>query len=264
MWTPYNDLYMGIPSGIRVDGCVVGQRWITVRANNGNVGLAPALGQTGEDRKELARSFLGMHLREAANVLRWDSLTRASIGVAAMNAFYNTPGRTVPNARGALLEGLAGKEVSLIGRLPQLEAGLQKTCDLTVLPLPERGKADAACARAMAGEFVVLSGDALISGALADLMALAGPDTKITLAGPAVPAAPVMFAFDNPVRSLYGVCAVDGEAAERAARLDLEALGDWVSPFRLLPKKPCYLHQRPQQQPRERTQRALAADSPVA
>ncbi|MCD8331978.1 MAG: DUF364 domain-containing protein [Oscillospiraceae bacterium] len=263
MWTPYNDLYMGIPSGIRVDGCVVGKRWIAVRAN-GNVGLAPALGQTGEDRKELAQSFLGMHLREAANVLRWDSLTRASIGVAAMNAFYNIPGRTVPNARGALLEGLAGKEVSLIGRLPRLEAGLQKTCELTVLPLPERGRADAACARAMAGESVVLSGDALISGALADLMALAGPDTKITLAGPAVPAAPVMFAFDNPVRSLYGVCAVDGEAAERAARLDLEELGDWVSPFRLLPKKPCYLHQRPQQPPQERAEKPPAVDSPVA
>ncbi|MCD8377127.1 MAG: DUF4213 domain-containing protein, partial [Oscillospiraceae bacterium] len=140
MWTPYNDLYMGIPSGIRVEGCVVGRRWIAVRAN-GNVGVAPALERTGEDRKELARSFLGLHLREAANVLRWDSPTRAAVGVAAMNAFYNTPNRVVPGARGALLEGLAGREIALIGRLPRLEAELGKTCALTALPRPERGGA---------------------------------------------------------------------------------------------------------------------------
>ena len=33
MWNVYDELGIGIPSGILVEGCVVGKLWTTVRAN---------------------------------------------------------------------------------------------------------------------------------------------------------------------------------------------------------------------------------------
>ena len=124
MWSFYDELYMGIPSGIRVEGCVVGELWTTVRAN-GNIGVARTLGDTGADRCALAQSMVGRFLRDVANVLQWDSLLRASIGVAAMNAFYNRPERIAefqdPSEFGA---GLGGR-VAVIGDLPGLTADLR-------------------------------------------------------------------------------------------------------------------------------------------
>lgn len=137
MWNFYDELYIGIPSGIRVEGCVVGRLWTTVRAN-GNVGVARTLGDTGIDRNALGQSMIGVHLRDVANVLRWDSLTRASIGVAAMNAFYNTAERLEAMSTPPVFQGeLDGRKITVIGELPNLEAGLKgENCELTVLPLP--------------------------------------------------------------------------------------------------------------------------------
>lgn len=244
MWNFYDELYMGIPSGIRVEGCAVGRTWTAVRAN-GNLGIARTLGQPGEDREQLAQSFVGTHLREAANVLQWDGPVRASIGVAAMNAFYNVPSLAdSANAPPLLQEDLRGLQVAIIGCLPDLERELQGRCQLTVLPLPFPGRANTACQEAMVSDVVFLSGDALTNGTLPVLLELAGMRTRVALIGPSVPAAPVLFAFGNPVHNLFGLYVRAPDAVEQAVRMDLEALpADSVAPFSIRPRRPRYLHE---------------------
>ena len=246
MWSLYDELYIGIPSGILVEGCVVGKLWTTVRSN-GNIGVARTLGDTNVDLSALSQSMVGQPLREVANVLKWDSLLRASVGVAALNAFYNRADRMEAlNAPPAFQNELGGKKAAIIGELPNLEAGLKDCCTLTVLPLPENGNLGANYDAALTGDFVFISGDALTNRTLPTLLAKVGKDTKVTLAGVSVPAAPVLFAFDNPIHNLSGVYARFDATVEGAALHDIPDLAPGVLPFSVNPKKPGYLHESPE------------------
>lgn len=245
MWNFYDELYMGIPSGIRVEGCVVGKLWTTVRAN-GNIGVARTLGDTGGDRNALGQSFIGQFLRDAANVLRWDSLLRASIGVAAMNAFYNSAARLkTQNAPPAFQNELGGRKVAVIGELPNLEAGLKDCSDLTVLPLPTSEELGSVYDDALTGDFVFISGDALTNRTLPALLKKVGADTKVSLAGVSVPAAPILFAFGNPIHNLSGVFAKFDTTVEAAAKLDLKDLTPGIDSFSVNPIKPRRFHESP-------------------
>ena len=246
MWNLYDELYIGIPSGILVEGCVVGRLWITVRAN-GNIGVARTLGDTDVDRNALSQAVIGQPLREVANVLKWNSLVRASIGVAALNAFYNSAAHLERlNAPPAFQNELGGKKVAIIGELPNLETGLKECSDLTVLPLPESGELGAAYDAALTGDFVFISGDALTNQTLPALLDKVGAETKVSLAGISVPAAPVLFAFDNPIHNLSGVYARFDATVEGAAMRDTPDLAPGTAPFSVNPWKPRYLHDSPE------------------
>lgn len=244
MWNLYDELYIAIPSGILVEGCVVGELWTTVRAN-GNIGVARTLGGISGDPAALAQSMIGQPLREVANWMKWDDLTRASIGVAAMNAFYNTQDRIQAlgssDCAGCCWEG---KAVSIIGELPNLAAALKDCCALKELPLPENEHLGTAYEAAMADDYVFISGDALTNRTLPALLALAGKDTCVTLAGVSVPAAPVLFAFGNPIHDLSGVYANFDTTVEAAAKLNLKDLAPGTLPFRIDPIKPRRVHEQ--------------------
>lgn len=243
MWNFYDELCTGIPSGIRVEGCVVGKLWTTVRAN-GNIGVARTLGDTDGDLNALAQSMIGMHLRDAANWMKWDSLLRACVGVAAMNAFYNCASKVESlNAPPAFVNDLAGKHVVVIGQLPNLIVGLKDGCDLTVLPLPENDDLGGSYDAAMCADVVFISGDALTNRTLPALLSKVGKDTKVSLAGVSAPAAPVLFAFGNPIHNLSGVYAKFDTTVEAAAYRDIEDLTPGVIPFSLNPVEPKRLHE---------------------
>ena len=245
MWNLYDELYMGIPSGIRIEGCVVGRLWTTVRAN-GNIGLARTLGDVGAEGDALGQSFIGQYLRDTASWLKWDSPVRASIGVAAMNAFYNRSDRLKgKSAPPAFQEKLSGKRAAIIGELPNLEAGLTDCCELTVLPLPERTELDGAYAAALKRDFVFISGDALTNQTLPALLAEVGEGTRVSLAGVSVPAAPVLFAFDAPIHNLSGLYARFDTTVESAAKRDLKDLAPGTDTFSINPANPAYLHENP-------------------
>ena len=231
MWSFYDELYIGIPSGIRVEGCVVGRLWTTVRAN-GNIGVARTLGDTSGDLSALGQSMIGVHLRDVANVLRWDSLIRASVGVAALNAFYNKAERLESmNAPPAFQGELDAKKVAVIGELPNQKGN----CDLTVLPLPESAELGDTYDAALSSDFVFISGDALTNRTLPALLKKVGENTKVSLTGISVPAAPVLFAFGTPLHNLSGVYARFDTTVEAAAKLDLPDLAHGTLPFSVNP-----------------------------
>lgn len=236
MWNFYDELCTGIPSGIRVEECVVGKHWVTVKAG-GNVGVARMMGDTDQDPAALGRSVVGKYLRDLANHMKWKCLTCASIGVAAMNAFYNRADKLESLRDGDLSCDVSGKKVAVIGELPNVEIALMGCAAMEVLPLPDNKELCENYRSAMNSDVVLISGDTLINQTLPALLDMAGGDTKVKLFGASVPAAAVLFAFDNPVHALSGVylkadqvCEVDG----------LNVSGDG---FYMIPVQPEFLHE---------------------
>jgi len=192
MWKLYDDLYIGIPSGIVIEGCVVGAKWTTVRAN-GNIGIASTF-KVPENPEKFAAGYIGAYLRESAGHLKWDGLARAGVGVAALNAWYNTAARATGLDGDKPAAALAGK-VAYIGDY----AGKN------VFPLPMSDKFDASAYAALKGfDTVVISADALVTRALPKLLDIVGEAGNAVLDGYSLPCTALFFAFGMPVREIRG------------------------------------------------------------
>ena len=198
-WKLYDDLYVGIPSGIKIDGCEIDAEWTKVRAN-GNVGLSKTL-ELPKNPAEFAASFKGMYLRDTACHMKWDSLARSAVGVAAMNAWYNTNERALSLGCGAPA-GASGK-TAYVG-----DAGKNKDAD--VFPLPMSPEFDVkAYERLREYDKVVLASDVLTTRALPKLLEIVGEGGNVIIDGPSLPCSALFFAFGMPVRELCGYYAVN-------------------------------------------------------
>ncbi|MCD7934831.1 MAG: hypothetical protein LUF77_05910 [Oscillospiraceae bacterium] len=210
MWKLYDDLYIGIPSGIRIDGCSVEGKCAVVRAN-GNTGLCRML----EPPEMDAVPAPGDYLRDTACHLRWNSLTRAAFGVAALNAWYNTEARVSALSADGLCSYAflpPDAQVATVGYCPAFAASGRRECAAFTLPIgPDFDPAPYQALRDYA--VVILSGSTLTARALPALLEIAGEDGTVVLDGSSVPCAPVLFSFDRPIRRLNGACrGADGTA----------------------------------------------------
>jgi uncharacterized protein (DUF4213/DUF364 family) len=190
MFKLYDDLYIGIPSGIKISNCVIGEKWTAVWAND-NVGVARTP-KMPENPKELAGQFIGAYLRDTGNHMRWDGPMRASIGVAALNAWYNTAERVKGLDGNAEAEALRGNVVYVgdyPGALP-----LPTIPDFDEDAYETLGKADTA----------VISADVLMTRSLPKLLDIAGENGNVILDGLSLPCTALFFAFKMPVRELRG------------------------------------------------------------
>lgn len=89
MWELYDGLIAGIPEDLHVRRAVAGNFWTAVESEVG-VGVAGTVRTV--SRPPLARFALeGASLRRVAELSRSWNLVEASLGVAALNAYYNTP-----------------------------------------------------------------------------------------------------------------------------------------------------------------------------
>lgn len=238
MWKLYDDLYIGIPSGITIDGCIIGDKWVTVRAN-GNIGVARMLEKPCLDGKD----FIGAYLRDTGCHLRWDSLTRAAVGVAALNAWYNTPERVEALGGNAPFSyGCPGKKVAVVGDCPAFE---RSGASGDRFPLPMAPDFDRAAYEALRSyDCVVVSGDALTTRALPCLLDIVGEDGCVVLDGASVPASALFFAFDMPIRRINGLCRRFDNTMENAARLNLPDLSPGTTPFSIAPREVKRVHEQ--------------------
>ena len=192
MWKLYDDLYVGIPSGIRITGCVIGKFWTTVRID-GNVGMARTM-EMPDDPKGFAAKFVGKFLRDAAGHIYWDSMARASVGVAALNAWYNTQAK-VESLEGAKEPGTLSGKVAYVGNYDGAD----------VFPLPMGPDFDLAKYKGLTGyNNVVISSDALITRSVPKLLDIIGESGNAVLEGYSLPATALFFAFGMPIRELRG------------------------------------------------------------
>ena len=88
-WDLYKRLVAGVPEGIAVKDFVLGDHWVLVEAESGFGMALNVHGGSGGFR--LGNAIIGMELRDLAALSTSWNFQEASVGVAALNAWYSTP-----------------------------------------------------------------------------------------------------------------------------------------------------------------------------
>ena len=225
-WKLYRDLVEGVPEGIAVKDILVGNHWVFVEAESG-CGMAMVV-QGGRGRYGLYPRGLHMELRDlAAQCVSWNFL-EASVGVAALNAWYSTPENAA--AAGMKIEEkgsndgfdlyrrlCTGKRVCIVGHFPLIER-LADECELSILERnPQQGDyPDPACEYIVPQQdFLFCTGITLTNKTMPRLLQLGNvPTCSTILVGPSVVPAPVM--FDYGVDCMAGSVVADPERTKAA------------------------------------------------
>ena len=224
-WELYDSLIEEIPAGLTVEECIIGLHWTFVRAGD-RAGVAATF--QGGSASGLAQGLhRGKSLRDvAAQVKSWDML-QASVGMAAVNAWFNSPEKMealgIDSAAGKEktgtgdsvfdepMDALTGKKVAVIGHFPYIEKRLGGICRLSVLERDPEGAdyLDSACEYLLPEQdYVFITGMTLTNKTLPRLLALS-ENAKTILVGPSSPITPLLFA--RGVDSIAGFYVTDAD-----------------------------------------------------
>ena len=210
MWELYDELIENIPAGITVDDITVGLSWTAVIAGR-YYGTAMTVREQ-DCYIDIQETRRGQPLKYLASLSKSWNFTEASIGVAAINAYYNNkdtwkqsyvPGKTPwkiigpENAFDAYAHAVKGKKAAVIGHFKQLDNYLAEAKSVCVL---ERRPADgdypdSACEYLLPWQDVVfITGSALINKTLPRLLELSNK-AQVILVGPSTPMTPILFKY---------------------------------------------------------------------
>jgi uncharacterized protein (DUF4213/DUF364 family) len=219
-WALYDALIEAIPPGLTVDEVLSGEAWIYVRSGD-QVGLAMNLScihNTETRPRLLPQSCVGMPLKEMAAAAKSWNFAEASLGVAALNAFWNSPEHEAV-AQALLGDGLEafeawadrvrGKKVAVIGHFPYVDTSFKDAASLSILEKrPGPGDyPDSACEFLLPQQdFVFATGVTVINKTVVRLLELSRRQ-GLVLAGPSTPLAPLLFDFG--ARDLQGLVVTD-------------------------------------------------------
>ena len=225
-WELYKRLVEGVPEGIGVKNVLVGNHWIIVEAESG-YGMAMVVGG-GRGSYGLYPNALHLELRDlAAQCASWNFL-EASVGVAALNAWYSTPENAAAAGMKVERKGsndgfelyrriCAGMRVCVVGHFPLIER-LADECRLSILErAPQPGDyPDSACEYLVPHQdFLFCTGITLTNKTMPRLLQLSNrPQTSTILVGPSVVPAPALYDFG--VDCMAGSVITDPERAKAA------------------------------------------------
>ena len=202
MWQLYDRLIEAVPEGSVVEDFFVGRTWTFVKSG-GQLGIA--MTTAGESVPALLKgNLIGRPLREVAAAVKSWNIIEASIGMAAINSYYNTLPRrnelaAAQNDESFYLAGLSvkGKTIGLVGHLRMPTDALSGAKQVYVLERsPSPGDyPDSACEYLLPQcDIVLITGSALTNKTMPRLLQLSR-SAKVILAGPSVPLAPVLLDF---------------------------------------------------------------------
>ncbi|MEG0476782.1 MAG: DUF364 domain-containing protein [Raoultibacter sp.] len=234
-WKFYKHLIGGIPEDILVTDCCLGSHWCYVEAE---CGMGVSFATAGGAKRSFTHDLRGLSLREVANLAKSWNFPEASLGVAALNAWYSQPAQVDPlgatyDAPVEMPDGsirkidafelyrprLAGKRVTIVGHFPHVER-IAEIADLTVLERKCTGALDTpdpACEYLVPSQdFVFMTGVTIINKTAPRLLDLAKNATTI-MVGPSV--VPSSFLFDWGVEMLAGSVVADPEKTKVAVKL---------------------------------------------
>lgn len=235
-WQLYDDLVDQIPAGIRVVDAMLGRQG-AVRTDHDAVGLAMPY-TIGPRAEREAYAVVGRDLRDVAALARsWD-LRLATLGVAAMNAWYSSAEhldaldglRRETGFFDDAPERLAGRRTVVVGHFPDVD----DLPGVTVLERDPRGAdlPDAAAEYVIPGaEVVVVTGSTLVNKTLPRLLELAA-DAEVHLVGPTSVAAPGV--LPACVRGVHGAQVVAPDAVMAAIRVGQRPAPDDQRRFHLV------------------------------
>ncbi|MDV3425797.1 MAG: DUF364 domain-containing protein [Bacillota bacterium] len=231
MWELYDDLIRGIPEDLKVDDLVCGCRNSYVRSGNGSGVGNYYLCDT--RMPMFSKNLIGAPLREAAECVKSWNFVEASIGVAAINAYYNNPEVARKNgvefSDSKFVEDrlfdpfimtqneVKNKKVTVIGHFPLLENLFQPICDLSIIewePVEDGDYPITACEYLLPqSDFVYLTCRCVMNKTLPRVLELSKNAERITMVGPGTPLAPVL--FDYGIEELSGFMIKDQARALR-------------------------------------------------
>lgn len=204
MWQLYDELIDGIPSELTVEECVVGMHWIVVRSLGTGMAMTPL---EGASHVPGAGRIVGMPLRDVAAWAKSWNFLEAAVGMAAINAYYNSrPALEAQfdleghrslvdvNVFDLMPERVKGKKVTVIGHFPNLE-GMQRVAQVSILERrPQAGDyPDPACEYILPEQdFVIMTGTTLINKTMPRLLELCR-NAEVIVAGPTTPMSPILF-----------------------------------------------------------------------
>lgn len=235
MWTIYDCLIEGIPQDWIAEEVVCG-RGFTYVTSRGSLGLA---GTAVYDYRMplFTESREGRPLREVAESIRSWNFSEASIGLAAVNAYYNHPETARQSGVPVAAEGkrvedrvydpflmsqnrIRGKKVTVIGHFPFLESLFEPVCDLKILEAeyPQEGDypLEAADYFLPESDLVFIGSGCVVEKTLPRYLSLSRQAERVTLVGPSTVLAPALFDFG--VHDLSGLVVRDAEKAASLLR----------------------------------------------
>jgi uncharacterized protein (DUF4213/DUF364 family) len=179
-----------------------------------------------------AGSLLEWSASEIVELARSESLLKASVGMAAINAVLEVDESvcTEVNASDIIIREGAGRRVAIVGHFPFIAEVREAVEKLWVLELrPRAGDLPAGRAPEVIpqADVVAITGTALINHTFGELVSLCRPDAYVIVLGGSTPLSPVLFH--------YGVHAVSGTRV-----VDISAVLQAVSQgatFRQIPGK---------------------------
>lgn len=231
-WEMYDELIGGIPEGIVVVDFCKGLNWCYVEAESG-LGIAKMV-RGGVHRSQFKGDYRDLDLRSVAALVKSWNFGEASMGMAALGAWYTQPGRLAQlearidagespagrdqNPFSLLRRDYVGKKLAVVGHFPNVDAA-SKVCDITVLERECRSPLDvpdSACEFVLPEQdFVFMTGTTLTNKTMPRLLQLCKDPFTVVTGPSALPAQAIVDAGANMVA---GSVVVDVEPAKMAIR----------------------------------------------
>ncbi len=233
-WKLYNHLIGEIPEDILVTDYCLGTHWSYITAT---CGMGVSFTCKGGAKRQYTMDLRGLSLRTVAELAKSWSFEEATLGVAALNAWYSQHDKLDPlGARYDLTQDLPdgtirkmdafelyrpymrGKKVTIIGHFPHVER-VAEYADLTVLErncTQDNDTPDPACEYILPSQdFVFATGVTIINKTAPRLLDLA-KDASFIFTGPSVVPSP--FLFEWGVETLAGSVVADPEKLQFAVK----------------------------------------------
>lgn len=199
----YDKLIEKIPEDIIVENYSIGRTWSYVETKE-NIGLAMTV-NVDSIPYSYEKTLIGKSLKEVAELSKSWNFREAAVGLAAINAFYNTEEKVLNN-NGNMKDADAfdvyrnivkGKKVSVIGHFPFLERQIKDICDLYIIEKnPLKGDyPDSSCEVLLPeSDFIFITSSTIVNKTFPRLIEL-GKGKKIIMVGPSTPLSEILFKY---------------------------------------------------------------------
>lgn len=209
MYEIYDLLIKEIPSALTVTRIIIGEKWTAVENSEGNLGMAMTTELSTIPESVDFRETLSL-CKLAECVKSWNFL-EASVGMAAINSYYNSVERMERlqsrqgNSKFCTFDlELKDKKVAMVGHLRHSGETFEGVRSLFILERdPKEGDyPDSACEYILPeSDIVLITGSAFINKTMPRLLELSKRAITV-LAGPSVPMAPQL--LESGIERLAG------------------------------------------------------------
>ena len=222
----YDVLIQGVSADTLITDTLIGECWTAVETRN-HFGMAMTTPVDTAPRM-LSADHTGLSLKELAQAAKSWNLTEAGFGMAAVNAYYNTPARLDSLGAYEPFEryctngvDLQGKHIGVVGHLNMPPSVYEQAASLRILERnPRPGDyPDSACDWLLPQcDVVIITASTLVNKTLPRLLELS-KNAYTILAGPSCPLCPQL--LELGIDRIAGLVVTDTEGMKEKIRKEI-------------------------------------------